>query len=175
MLVCGNAWCLLDDVARARERWPGAPAVAVNGAAGNIKAIALFSMHPHKLPAWIGLQRKKFGDGFTVHGRAKASAFERCRAAMPWVEYWWPNCSGGTSTWAARKVAEYMGFSPVILCGMPLEKGTYQGGKMAKDFMRDDVLAHYRRLVARDTAWHQGVFSMSGWTKELLGDGGSST
>jgi hypothetical protein len=159
----------MDDVRKARELFPDAPAIVVNGASGNLKAIALFSMHPQKLPVWADLQRRKFGEGFNLHGRAKANYFERARKSMPWVDYWWQDCSGATSTWAARKVAAGMGFDQVILCGMPLEKGTYQGGKIAKDFMRDDVLAHYRRLLERDTGWHEGVKSMSGWTAELLG------
>jgi hypothetical protein len=169
VLVCGNAWCLLEDIEGARAIYPDAPAIAVNGASGNVKAMALFSMHPQKLPVWADLQRRKFGAGFTVHGRCKEHVYERNRRKMPWVEYWWQDCSGATSTWAARKIAAGMGFDQVILCGMPLEKGGYQGGKIAKDFMRDDVLAHYRRLLERDKDWHEGVTSMSGWTAEFLG------
>lgn len=169
VLVCGNAYCLSDDLGRARELYPDAPAIAVNGASGNVKALALFTLHSTKMGGWAELQRKKFGSGFTVHGVATAERAAELRTIQPWVEYWWHSSSRGTSTWAARKIATYMGFGPVILCGMPLQRGGYQNGKMAKFFQNDEAIALYRKMILTDPDWHKGVFSMSGWTRELFG------
>lgn len=169
VLVCGNAWCLHDDVERARGIYPDAPIIAVNGASGNVKAFALFSLHPQKFPGWIGLQKDKFGGDFTVHGCATGEKAQRNLRIMPFVDHWWEASAGGTSTWAARKMAHFMGFDLVVLCGMPLEKGGYQGGKLAKLFMKDEVIAHYRTLIMKDRRWHEGAVSMSGWTREILG------
>ena len=174
VLVCGNAYCLHDDFQRAREIYPSVPAIAVNGAAGEVKAFALFTQHPRKFPQWIALQRERFGDDFTTHAAGKAhlkSKFGHVER-MPWVDYWWEGvASGGTSGWGARRLAGLMGFDLVILCGMPLDKGGYSTGKMAKDFQNPAVVEHYRRMILRDRDWHSGVRSMSGWTAEVFGQG----
>ncbi len=67
VLVCGNAFNLHDDLARAWQQLPRAPVIAVNGAAGEVKAFALYSKHPEKMLQWMDRQRQ-FGDSFTVHG-----------------------------------------------------------------------------------------------------------
>lgn len=72
--------------------------------------------------------------------------------------------------WGARKVAGFMGFGPVILCGCPMETGPYAGNHNLGGFMhRDDVVENLRRGIERETEWHEGVCSMSGWTRGLLG------
>lgn len=169
MLVCGNAFTLADDLQRARALFPEAPAIAVNGASGNVKALALFSLHPDKLRNWIGLQERKFGAGFTVHSCARGKALDRCTKTLPWVDHWWNTSARGSSGWAARKVAERMGFGPVVLCGVPIDRGGYQGGGLTKLWQKDEVVDHFRRLVEDDIEWHAGAYSMSGWTAQLLG------
>lgn len=172
VIVAGNAYCLHDDFQRAREVHKGTPVIAVNGAAGQVNAFALFTQHPRKFPQWIEVQRERFGDNFTTHAAGKAhlkSKFGHVER-MPWVNYWWEGvASGGTSTWGARRLAGFMGFDLVILCGMPLDRGGYSDGKMAKDFQRDEVVDHYRQMILRDKDWHSGVRSMSGWTQEIFG------
>lgn len=173
VIVCGNAWCLQEDFEAARALYPDAPVIAVNGAAGQVKAFALFSMHPRKLPKWIAMQRR-FGDGFTVHAggglRHDRPKFKRTSDAMPWVQYWWPGAAhGGTSVWCARRMAKQMGFGLVVLCGAPLSIGGYAGGRMAKAFQQEDTIRHYRGQIEADTMYHDGVRSMSGWTREVFG------
>ena len=169
VLVCGSAWTLYPDLRKASVIFPSAPVIAVNGAAAHVAAFALFSGHPRNFPKWIESQSERFGDGFTVHtgGRKNMGAVER----YPWVDYWWPDVSlMGTSTWGARKMAKLMGFDLVVLCGAPIDVGTYVNGKMAsKAWQRPDAVAEYRRAIESDTAWHDGCRSMSGWTRELLG------
>lgn len=165
--MAGNAWCLADDLARAWAIFPGAPVVAVNGASREVKALALFSAHPERFVErgyeWIRHQRRLFGDGFTVHGA-------RQQPDMPWVDHWWgPMPGGGGSAWGARKVARYMGFDPVILCGCPLTPGNYAGHRPGMAMTRLDVIEPYRREIAADVDWHEGVKSMSGWTREQFG------
>jgi len=63
-----------------------------------------------------------------------------------------------------------MGFSPVVLVGCPLEPGPYVGNHNLGGFMHDrDVVEQMQREIVSDTAWHEGVVSMSGWTAEFLG------
>ena len=171
-MVCGNAYCLHDDIQRAREFYGDAPVIAVNGAAREVDAFALFTQHPRKFEQWIAAQTERFGDGFTTHAAGKAHLKSKfgVQERMPWVDHWWEGvATGGTSTWGARRMAGLMGFDLVVLCGMPLDRGGYSNGRTARHFMRPDLVDHYRRMILRDNDWHSGVRSMSGWTRETFG------
>ncbi|KKK62181.1 hypothetical protein LCGC14_3006910 [marine sediment metagenome] len=147
VLVCGNASCLSDDLERSQSFFPDAPIIAVNGASREVKAFALFSQHPERFVQfgheWIRRQNK--------------------------FHYWWDIELGGGSAWGARKMAHYMGFDTVILCGCPLEIGNYASGQPGMLMTRKNVIDDLRFSIERDVKWHGGVYSMSGWTKEFLG------
>ncbi|WP_428687237.1 hypothetical protein [Roseibium sp.] len=170
VLVCGNAWCLHDDLERARKIYPDAPCIAINGASKEVKAFALYSWHPDRFMEtpfrWIERQRVLFGEGFEVHGA-------RTYQGMPWVEYWWPDTKkgGGGSAWGARKMAWLMGFETVVLCGCPLTPGPYVGNHGLGGLMtKDNVVQMYIDQIVRDGEWHDGVYSMSGRTRDVLGE-----
>ena len=171
VLVCGHAFCFADDLQKAREIYPAAPAIAVNGAAGDVKAFALFTQHPIKLPKWIKQQQDRFGGGFSTHAAGKHHiATKLGHNPRLEVQHWWEYVAGrGTSVWAARVMAGLMGFDKIVLVGAPLEVGGYANGELSKLMMRDDVMQGYRDYVEQDTFWHDGAISMSGWTKDLLG------
>lgn len=163
VLVCGNAYNLHDDLERAQQLYPDASVIAVNGATGELQAFALYSKHPEKMPQWIKRQRQ-FGNDFTVHG-------SKYRPDCPWVDYWWEDVrGGGGSAWGARKLATLMGFAPVVLCGAPLDPGGYASNPIAKLMRREDVIENFRREIETDKDWHEGVYSMSGWTRDFLGE-----
>ena len=174
VLVCGNAWTLHDDLDRALKLYPLYPRIiAVNFATREVQADFIYSYHFAKLPRWIADQEQRFPDAdFTVHSSgARLEGRQRRREEYaPWVDYWWQEAKGsGTSVWNAVKMAKVMGFSEIVLCGAPLEPGPYANGKMARDYQRPEILARYRDGIAKDTDWHGGVYSMSGWTMGLLG------
>ena len=164
--------CLHDDLARARELYPDAPLIAVNGAAREVKAIALYSRHPQHFTKpsynWIKRQRR-FGDDFTVHASNTGGQYLN---GVEGVEFWWEDArGGGGSAWGARKLAWLMGFEPVILCGCPLVPGPYVGNHSLGGLMyNNNVVEEMRRGLEQETEWHDGAYSMSGWTRELLGD-----
>lgn len=166
VIVAGNAQCLHDDLRRAFDRFGDAPVIAVNGAAREVKAFALYSKHPERFIAnrWADHQKTKFGDDFTLHGG-------RVALSCTHVDYWWPKCyGGGGSAWDARKVARRMGFDLVVLCGCPMEPGPYVGGHNIGGFMnRKDVVEGFQDEIAADVGWHDGVVSASGWTRKILG------
>jgi hypothetical protein len=62
-LVVGNAACLPDDIEKARRLFPEAPCIAVNGAAAEVKAFALYSYHPERFIThrWLEGARKVAG------------------------------------------------------------------------------------------------------------------
>ncbi len=110
---------------------------------------------------------------FSVHSTAAKSEAEQASRAhsAPWVDYWWREARGqGTSAWCAVKLARLLGFDEIILCGVPLAPGPYADGRMARDFNRPRILERYRAGIAGDQAWHEGVASMSGWTRDFFGE-----
>ena len=173
VLVCGHAFCFEDDLAIARAQYPEAPVIAVNGASGAVKAFALFTQHPIKFPKWIKLQTDRFGTGFSTHAAGKRHiATKLGKTPRLEVEHWWDGVAGGgTSVWGARKMARFMGFDKVILVGAPMEVGGYGDGKFSKLMQKPEVIESYREYIRNDTDWHDGVASVSGWTKEFFGDG----
>lgn len=168
VLVCGNAWCLHEDLAAARKILGDVPVLAVNGASREVKAIALYSCHPHRFvekgSEWIRHQRRLFGDGFTVHSSNKPK-----HGDLPYVEYWWTIPGGGGSAWGARKIAKIMGFTTVVLCGCPLLPMNYASDKLGMNMTKPEIVGQYASEIALDTDWHEGAYSMSGKTKDILG------
>ena len=172
VIVAGNAWCLHDDLARARDIYGDVPVIAINGAAREVKAFALYSGHPDRFVAngheWIRHQARLFGDDFTVHSAANDLS---TRANCPFVDYWWDGTgvARGTSAWAARKMAHFMGFNLVILCGSPLVCGGYTGYRPGLQMTKPEIIRRYCKIIKSEPEWHKGCLSMSGWTQELLG------
>jgi hypothetical protein len=167
VLVCGSAECLFDDIERAKSIFGDIPVIAVNGAAKLVPAIALYSKHPERFIGrrWVEAQQRFFGKT-TVHADTKATTRPAC------VNYWWSGIWGvGGSAWDARKLAVGLGFSKVILCGCPLIAGRHVGSLGFGSFMhREDIVEGFRRKIEADTDWHENAYSMSGFTKELLGE-----
>ncbi len=166
--MVGSAWCLADDLDRARAIYPDAPVIAVNGAAREVEALLLYSMHPEHFETghrWARWQRRRFHGEFTVHTSDREG-----NADQKGVDHVWPDArGGGGSAWGARKVAWLIGFDTVVLCGSPLDVGNYAqyrpGGLMTRPHVVDDM----RAGLAKETEWHSGAVSMSGWTAKLLG------
>ncbi len=154
-----------DDLTRARAIVGDVPVIAVNAAAREVKALFLFSQHPEHFAkrGWARHQRMKFGEGFTVHAWGGGDE--------PDIDYLWAIRRSGGSAWLARKVASLVGFDSVVLCGCPLSTGPYVGNHNLGGLMhRVDVVDKLFGQVEADTAWHDGAYSMSGRTRELLGE-----
>ncbi len=62
-----------------------------------------------------------------------------------------------------------MGYEERILCGVPMEKGGHADGDMDGEIEREKWLAPHLRSIERQTAFHEGTFSLSGFTRDLLG------
>lgn len=169
VLVCGYGMGLLDDVERAKKLRGDLPIIAVNRATRLVKAFAIFTLHPDQMgDLFVPEQVKAFGSGhFTTHtGKLSFDA-----SKFPAIDYWWrKSASAGSSSWSAAKMALLMGFEEVILCGAPLSIGNYEGNLWSPTFQRTEVVELYRNFVENDTKFHPYVRSMSGWTRELLGE-----
>lgn len=118
------------------------------------------------------MQRSRFGSGFTTHAAGNQERATKLGAPLShdYVDYWWPAATGGgTSAWGARRMAAMMGFDTVVLCGMPLEPGGYADNEPVKLMRNAKLMRHYQKQIEKDTAFHPGVYGMSGWTKEFFG------
>ncbi len=157
-IVAGNAWNLHNDLTSAHEIFGELPVIAVNGAAREVQAFALYTMHPERFPEWARWQRK-IHDGFKTHTSNREGNT---------ADYIWPSRGGGGSAWGARKVASFMGFDKVVLCGCPLEIGGYTGYRPGGFMTRQNIVDDLRHGIEQEPEWHEGCISMSGWTRELL-------
>lgn len=88
----------------------------------------------------------------------------------------WRGLKGGTSSLFAARLARHLGFNPVALVGSPLDASGHATGlnhDPNSPFATGDVagLDHYRQawLKAKREGQLDGVISISGWTRELLG------
>lgn len=174
VLVCGFAATLWDDLAAVESVKPGLPIIAVNEAAVHLPAFAIYSFHTEaeKLGRWTKEQRENFGDGFTVHGSGSRDFYEHNIRNYPHVQYWWAaSASRGSSGWCARILAGMMGFDEVVLCGIPLDHRRYADKKPAWYWQsgRTNAVTVFQKAVKADTVHHEGCYSVSGWTRELLG------
>lgn len=168
-LIAGYAACLHEDIRCARQIVGNVPIIAVNAAAKEVKALLLFSQHPDRFKSmrWIEKQLLLYGKGFTVHSRVDLNI----PSVAPWIDYWWSIKGGGGSAWHARKVASFIGFNTVILCGCPMEPGPYVGNHNIGGFMhRQDVVDDLCNYIKQDKDWHNGVYSMSGKTRLWFGE-----
>lgn len=174
-LVCGSAACLFDDIERAKKVFGNLPIIAVNGAAKLVPAVAMYSKHPDRFVTrrWAEAQQHFFGKCASVHADVRAKKRKTYNARIiSVVEYWWDGIwGGGGSAWDARKLAKYLGFSPVILCGCPLVAGPYAGSlSFGSSLHSKDVADKLFAELEREADWHIDAYSMSGRTRELLGE-----
>ena len=171
VLICGSAWTLQEDFEKAKQYFGDIPAIAVNRSSLLVPAFAVFSAHSKLMPG-KGWLESPFRNNLECHSSAKSvEQYKKRSVCAPHVDYWWLgiNTVGGTSSWAAAKVAIFMGFEQVILCGVPIKNGNYADGRRAVAFKNPNIVKGYQKCIAEDTEWHPYIKSMSGFTRELLG------
>lgn len=179
VIVLGSADCALTDLHRVRSHFTNTPIIGVNDASKIHLLDHLFSLHCEGLEDWKNEQLQRFGFRPIIHTAERRRAGEE-RSDYPDVDYWWAGAhTGGTSAWSAVRTAKMMGFERVVLCGCPLTPTGYcteprrsQQTRSVGEVREDHpMLRGYRRRIEEYVAAGEGVgvFSMSGWTRELLG------
>ncbi len=169
-LVVGTAWNMWNDLERAKSLRPKHKIFGVNRTGKFLKCDLMFSFDRKPIATFRWIQQDNFGEGhFTYHSWLPDN--ETTYDDFPAVDYWWANAGGGgTSSWGAARVALMMGFDEVILCGVPMSPGPYVDGKEAPTFSSKQHVENSRQVMEKDTWMHEAVRSMSGWTRELLGE-----
>jgi hypothetical protein len=174
VVVAGFAETLQRDLDAVAAVKPGLPIIAVNRACEVIKAFAIYSFHfeRDKLGIWAEVQKKRFGEQVTVFGPGHKEWLEHNKRNYPYVDHWAPgSASKGSSGWCAARLGKILGFDEVILCGIPIQPGPYANRLPAIYWQskKTNAVEQFRKAVAEDTANHAGIYSMSGWTRTILG------
>jgi hypothetical protein len=174
-IICGSAPSLIVEFEEARTRRAAAFVIAVNQAAQLIAADAIFTQHPEKAARFRGLSRNPNAE---VH----IGKLRRFARGYP-VSVYWPDCvQGVTSGGSAIHAACMMGFSEIILCGLPMSGGDgYAAGlqesgaepRFGLESADSDYVRSYSDCFERFVVDHrdllQPVRSCGGWTRELFG------
>lgn len=113
------------------------------------------SLHPEKFAGWIAL-RQSYGydDGYVTWGRA----------GRPHSEHHAKAWAGGSSGMYAIQVAQLVGCTHVILCGIPMTATPHfaESTVHAQQLPWTAVAGHWR-------AWESQAYRMRGWVKSMSG------
>lgn len=185
LMVIGSAPCLFRDYERARARRPLHHVMSINEAAGAIAGEHVLAGHIEKAAMFIAYREQLF-----PHAPAPCvhASFHLDRQRLPSIptcvtHVWRGVSSGATSAWKAVKIGRAMGYDEVVLCGCPLEASGYFNQEDTARFKHGCARIGYgegrmyenyrvsfakRAKEARSMGWT--VYSMSGYSRELLGE-----
>lgn len=190
LLVVGSAPGLYADLAAAQRLCDDFEVMLVNGAGAAVEAAQhLLAGHTDKAEEFV----KARDTAFPLAAEYRVHATYDCRRGRsplgdyPSVTDWWPQAqfsSGATSAGKAARIGFALGFDRVILCGCPMDGSGYFPGESAgigqlKACQRigdpakqaASTIRRYRERMAElaKGEFKGRVFSMSGFTREVLG------
>lgn len=188
LLVVGSAPCAREDLAKAKQLFPEAEVMTVNGACSMIEeAQHMLAGHTDKSSEFVRERRKAFpfSELPRVHATTLTKHMARYRVSYPNVTDWHgpEMSSGATSAGKAALIGLSMGFTKIVLCGCPLDGSGYdkdeaQVSQMAACQRVGDPKLQDRSTIKRykekmislaQTTFKGKVFSMSGFTRQHLG------
>lgn len=158
-LVVGGAACVWDDLA-ALGTWDGL-LICVNdvGAAYPGRVDHWVSLHANKFPVW---KRQRATNG----GNMDFVTWSQPGAKSRYTDRWLGGWRYGSSSFLAVGVAFDVGATEVVLCGVPMQ-AEHAHFFDAKPW---DQVDRYTKAWVDSLHLIRGrVFSMSGYTRELLG------
>lgn len=170
-VVLASAECASDDFAEFRDAHRGPFDVfAVNDAGwiypGDIEAWC--TLHPEMWPEWIAKRTLRHGEVGAYY--TSISKNQRVPDGIEFREvgHW----GAGSSSLFAVTVALSLGYSRILLCGVPMDSRPHAPGAGTWDgeSWPDREVAIHREGWEFHKGRLGGVRSMSGWTAELLGE-----
>lgn len=182
LIICGDAACIWDDlerfgaakpyIGRGRVEKDGWDIMTVNRAVETMPANIehIYSNEPELLERFVLARRNEYVKEFE---RPRHSHSHRRGSA----KHVWPLGGHGTSGLSAALVGVGLGYQRIVLCGMPLNAVNHNGEppwrrcnfeREVADNVASGINQHWKR--ARDLAFKGKVRSMSGRTKEWLGE-----
>jgi hypothetical protein len=184
MLAVGSAPSLFNDVQAARDIYPDASLMLINGAWTAFRDVEhLLAGHTSKSGLFMAERLRVFPDAPSARIHATLS-YPAQKQENPLVTDWWgqDKVTGATSAGKAARIGLALGFERVVLCGCPLDSaaGYWPGeAKVPHDGCprfntpdpRQAVLRYRKKLavLAQQEPFKSQVFSMSGYSREVLG------
>lgn len=190
LFVVGSAPCLYDDIEKARELFPDAETMLVNGACVAIEnAEHVLAGHASKAEEFAAARRATFPNAKPWRLHASRLLNRKPYPDYPSVTDWHEAemSSGATSAGKAALIGLKLGYAPIVLCGCPMDGSGYFPGESEKGASIKhekacqrigDAKMQDRRTIVRYrekmrslalTTFQGKVFSMSGFTREVLG------
>lgn len=181
LLVVGSGPTLYDDYERAAAAFPDSWIMAINDVAGVLVANFVVSLEHERMAYFRELQLSLW-ENFTTHcGLNLLNGQEYYQ--FPAVDYWWQGAHcPATSAWGGVRIGKMMGFEQIILCGCPLNGGDgyaidvsqtpQRPGEQRLGHMQGGgLLATYQEMIQLYAQKEgENVYSMSGFTREVLGE-----
>jgi len=179
----------MEDLALAQRLRPHAAVMVINGASVLTPADYVCSLSKESLLQAACEQMERFDRKVTSHlpypplGRRVNHLYsegEPVEEDQGFASHIWPGTqSGATSSWCGVRILKRMGYTEIILCGVPLD---HPGYAQIDTWRKPDRVeswadpnasrnANYRLRLTDYIAEGEGegVFSMSGYTREKLG------
>lgn len=185
-LIIGSAPCVTEDMAAALRLRPDADMIAVKFSVAIVHARIAVTHHGEHAERMKRLHRERWGDDVEIHAPKKMFKPEE----LAHIDRVWPELAGvgGTSAWGAARIAKLLGADEVIMCGCPLLPAGYgdayhddtiaaaaltTGAKRnrGEPWANSAAVAQYQRKLYSDVqqGLAEGIRSMSGWTRKVLG------
>lgn len=179
LLIIGSAPGVIVDLQYARELWPHAHLMAVKEACAVAPDILhLVNAHTLRTTALLKYRAEAFpGRPIPFVHVFETRGFE----LTPGHTHVWSGVSAKAgSVQTAIQIARAMGYGPLLLCGCPMDtpgyfNGTYRLPGVKYDVSRigfDPTGLHGRRMRQKFELFVKPlrqVWSMSGWTRRILG------
>lgn len=188
LLVVGSAACLHADFEKALTQHPAAEVMLVNGACAAVEyAHHILAGHTARAEEYQAARKKAFPKAASWRVHANWTSRRPIpKKEFPSVTDWWGPAmsSGATSAGKAALIGLALGFERIVLCGCPLDGSGYFPGECegiwkdpgcarigdAKKQGAKIIRRYKERMVELAATTFKGrVFSMSGYTKDLLG------
>ena len=188
-IAVGSAPSLHADLAAARALYPDAEIMLINGACAAIEdAQHVLAGHTDKAEEFARAREEAFPFAlpWRLHATQRIGSNPIRPEDYPSVTDWWPaDCtSGATSAGKAALILLKMDFTLVVLAGCPLDGSGYFVGESAgipqlrscqrvgdPTKQQAATIRRYKKRMAElaETTFKGRVFSMSGYTREVLG------
>jgi hypothetical protein len=194
LLIVGSAPCLYNDLTAAREKFPDAHVLLVNGACAAVEdAQHVLAGHTSKAEEFAAARNAAFPLAlpWRLHANTairKGRLARPIESLYPSVTDWWGAefSSGATSVGKAVLIGLALGYGPIVICGAPMDgSGYFPGESETGDKIlhekacqrvgdptvqnRRTIMRYRERFKELSAGWRGRVFSMSGFTKDCLG------
>lgn len=173
-MICGSGRCLWDDVRRFQSDVP-CDVMAVNHAGMYL---------PVQFHHWVSVHGEIFqwmtplrANGHYFVGNPRDQKVRPLRHGWmthsikqwPGVDHVWEmrDIGTGSSGLFACKVAMALGYKKIVLCGVPLDNSGHFYDPPSEETHYSDSVKYWEEFLP---SMRGRVFSMSGFTRELLGE-----